>query len=311
MEAETRWAAIQAPSLYRIIMVSGIRKKNMKCPPVADRVVLITGCSSGIGEATARWLKNHDWHVIPSARKEADLESLREQGYEPVLLDLSSFESVERAAEEVLDRCDQRLGAIVNNAGFGQPGAIEDVSRATMRYQFEVNVFGMQQLTNRVIPIFRRQGSGRIVNISSVVGRLCLPFFGFYSASKFAMEAISDALRVELHGSGIGVCLIEPGPIDTAFGENAREQASRSLDLEVATYRRLYREQMAGRRREKPTDYFRLAPDAVSKKVLHALTSTHPRRRYGVTVPAYLVAFLRRFAPAGVIDRMLVSRIPK
>ena len=283
----------------------------MNCSPVKDRTVLITGCSSGIGEATAHLLKQAGWRVLPSARKNSDLERLQSQGYEAVRLDLADPESVEQAVQDVLAQCDQRLGAIVNNAGFGQPGAIEDVGRESMRYQFEVNVFGMQDLTNRLLPSFRKQGYGRIVNISSVVGRVCLPFFGFYSASKFAMEAISDALRVELHGSGIGVSLVEPGPIDTAFGKNARERASQSLDLREATFAELYESQITGQRRKKSTERFRLAPEAVAKKILHALTSSRPQSRYCVTIPAYLGAFLRRFAPTGVVDRMLVHRIPK
>ncbi len=155
--------------------------------------------------------------VVPTARKAEDLQRLRENGFEPVELDVADSDSVQRAADEVLRRVDGRLGALVNNAGFGQPGAMEDISRDVLRYQFEVNVFGMQELTNRCIPVFRQQGRGRIVNISSVVGRVSLPFLGSYSATKFAMEAISDALRMELRDAGIAVSLVEPGPIATSF----------------------------------------------------------------------------------------------
>ena len=193
----------------------------MKVPSVKNKSVLVTGCSSGIGLATAKLLRKKGWRVFPTARKSEDLESLRKAGFEAVELDISSSKSVAAAIAVVLEKTKGCPGAVVNNAGFGMPGAIEDLTRDAMRDQFEVNLFGLQELTNLLIPVFRKQGCGRIVNVSSVVGRLSLPFMGIYSASKFALEAVSDALRVELSADGIGVSLVEPGPISTRFSNRS------------------------------------------------------------------------------------------
>ena len=175
----------------------------MKAPVVHVKNVLVTGCSSGIGLATARVLRGRGWNVIPTARKREDLDALRADGFTPVELDVADAESVKRAAARALEIFGGRIGGVVNNAGFGQAGAVEDLSREVLRYQFEVNFFGAHDLTNRFIPIFRKQGWGRIVNISSVLGRVVIPFYGSYCATKFAMEALSDALRVELCDSGV------------------------------------------------------------------------------------------------------------
>jgi NAD(P)-dependent dehydrogenase (short-subunit alcohol dehydrogenase family) len=189
----------------------------VKLPPVEPKSVLVTGCSSGIGAATATLLRKRGWKVFPTARNPDDLDQLRKDGFEAIHLDLGDSASVQAAADVALEVMEGNPGALVNNAGYGQPGALEDLSRDAMRAQFEVNVFGMQELTNRFIPVFRKQRAGRIVNVSSVVGRVSLPFSGIYSATKFAMEAMSDAMRVEFSDSGIGVSLVEPGPITTHF----------------------------------------------------------------------------------------------
>jgi NAD(P)-dependent dehydrogenase (short-subunit alcohol dehydrogenase family) len=283
----------------------------MRYPPVSSKTVLITGCSSGIGAATAALLRNHGWTVIPTARKDEDLDRLRSDGFSPVRLDTSADESVRRAAEQALDLSGGHLGALVNNAGFGQPGAVEDLTRDTLRYQFETNLVGMQDLTNRLIPAFRNQGCGRIVNISSVVGRVSLPFFGAYSATKFAMEALSDAMRVELRGTGIAVSLVEPGPIDTRFGPNAADKAEADIDIDGSRFGNAYRDALTRYRDDRPAAVFMKPPEAVAKKIRHALESSRPRTRYKVTIPAYLGAFLSRFAPDWAIDRMMATRWEK
>jgi short-subunit dehydrogenase len=214
------------------------------------------------------------------------------------------------AARETLRRFGDGLGALVNNAGFGQPGAVEDLSRETMRAQFEVNVFGLQDLTKRLLPTMRHQGWGRIVNISSVVGRVALPFMGIYSASKFAVEALSDAMRVELHDSGVAVSVVEPGPIETSFGANAVTSGKANLDPERSVFGAAYRQRLDRvATRNKHKEAFRLPPDAVARAVQHALESSHPRRRYAVTIPAHLGAFLARFAPDAVVDRLLLAYV--
>ncbi len=284
----------------------------MKVPSIENRSVLVTGCSSGIGRATADLMHSRGWTVFPTARKLEDLELLRKAGFDAVELDVASSESVAAAVEAVLEKTDGKLGAVVNNAGFGMPGAIEDLSRDAMRYQFEVNLFGLQELTNRLIPVFREQGYGRIVNVSSVVGRLSLPFMGIYSASKFALEAVSDALRVELSLDRISVSLVEPGPIRTRFSTHCAGQGEERLDVDGSKFGAAYKQYFAKRRNGGMSeDRFRLPPEAVAKKILHALESPHPKIRYCVTLPAYFGSWAARFVPSGVIDHLMIGHVKK
>ena len=282
----------------------------MKFPPVKARCALITGCSSGIGLAAARLLRQHGWQVLPTARKPADLEKLRTENFTPIHLDVADGESVRAAATEALKLSHGALGALVNNAGFGQPGALEDLSRAALREQFETNVIGLQDLTNQFIPLFRKQGWGRIVNISSVVGRIPLPLMGAYSASKFALEGLSDCLRIELRGSGVVVAIIEPGPIATEFRSNAAAAGWKHLaDLKQSHFAGYYRRNAEQPDGKKARDRFRLPPGAVAQKILHALESAHPRRRYPVTLVTWLGALARRFMPDALVDQLMAHRV--
>ena len=284
----------------------------MNVTPVADRSVLITGCSSGIGLASAEMMRSKGWTVFPTARKTDDLDALKLAGFDAVKLDVTSSDSIRTAVEWVLIKNEGRLGAVVNNAGFGMPGAIQDLSRDAMRRQFEVNVFGLQELTNTLIPVFRKQGYGRVVNISSVVGRVSLPFMGIYSASKFALEAISDAQRVELSPDAISVSLIEPGPIRTKFSTNCAGQGEEQLDVGASTFGAAYKRYFEKRRNGGMSeDRFRLPPEAVAAKIVHALESPRPRIRYKVTVPAFAADFAARFLPAALIDRMMIGHVKK
>ncbi|MCF7864564.1 MAG: SDR family NAD(P)-dependent oxidoreductase [Kiritimatiellales bacterium] len=284
----------------------------MHIPAIGKKTVLVTGCSSGIGLATAELLRSNGWTVFPTARKPADLESLRQSGFDAVELDVTSSESIAAAVATVLAKTGSQLGALVNNAGFGMPGAIEDLTRDAMRYQFEVNLFGLQELTNRLIPVFRQQGYGRIVNISSVVGRISLPFMGIYSASKFALEAVSDALRVELSQDLIHVALVEPGPIRTRFSTNCAGQGEGRLDTKVSRFGGAYKQYFEKRRNGgMGEDRFRLPPEAVARKIGHALESPRPKIRYCVTLPAYLGSWAARFVPAGLIDRAMTFQVKK
>lgn len=284
----------------------------MKAKPVDNRSVLVTGCSSGIGLATAELLRDKGWNVFPTARKVEDLDMLESRGFSPIQLDLTSTVSVEATVDQVLHTNGGRLGALVNNAGFGMPGAIQDLPRDAMRQQFEVNLFGLQELTNRLIPVFREQGYGRIVNVSSVVGRIALPFMGIYSASKFALEAISDVQRIELSPDSIAVSLVEPGPIETRFSTNCAGEGELALDTDQsrfgASYKRYFDKRRSGGMSE---DRFRLSPGAVAVKILHALESPRPKIRYCVTLPAYLGSLAARFVPAGMIDRLLIHHVKK
>ncbi len=279
----------------------------MKSFPPVERVVLVTGCSSGIGQATAELLRERGWQVFPTARSLEDLERLGQQGFQPIKLDVGDPASVEDAIEEVMALSLGHLGAVVNNAGVAQFGAVEDLTREAMRRQFEINTFGAQDLTNRLIPFFRRKGSGRIVNVSSVYGRVTAPMVGCYCASKYAMEALSDAMRIELRAERIAVSLIEPGPILSEFRIKSADHSISSIDMGTGRFGDRYARRLKKARADQVKTFFTKPPSAVAVKIAHALESRYPRSRYCVTVPAYLGAFLRRFAPDSLIDLMLAK----
>ncbi|RMD70642.1 MAG: SDR family NAD(P)-dependent oxidoreductase, partial [Gammaproteobacteria bacterium] len=239
--------------------------------------ILITGCSSGIGLAAARGLKARGYRVFPTARREEDLQKLRGEGFEALPLDLDDSASIRQAVEDLGALTGGRLDALFNNAGFGQWGAVEDLSRETLRAQFETNLFGLVELTNLILPWMRAQGAGRIVQNSSVLGLIAFPYRGAYVASKFALEGLSDALRLELRGTGIHVSLIEPGPVRTKFRENAYRAFVRNIDRENSPHRGFY--QILERRLQSkaPKSRFTQPPEAILKPLLHALESPRPR----------------------------------
>ena len=284
----------------------------MKYPAVNPKTVLVTGCSSGIGLATAQLLRDRGWQVAPTARKPADLEMLRTEGFEPIALDVTDSDSIAVAADTVLARFGGQLGAIVNNAGFGLAAAVEDAPRTMLRDVFEVNVFGLQELTNRFIPLFRKQGYGRIVNVSSVLGELSLPFAGVYSASKFAVEALSDALRRELFDSGVAVSIIQPGPIETKFSENLAHRTERYPANPASPFAEFYKEAIATRKTgtaHHTAEAFSKPPEAVAEKILRCLESRRPPIRARVTAVAYFGAFVRRALPVAMVDAVMVFKL--
>jgi NAD(P)-dependent dehydrogenase (short-subunit alcohol dehydrogenase family) len=271
-----------------------------------SKSVLITGCSTGIGNCLARGLRERGYRVFASARKEPDVAALSAAGFESLPLDLDSSGSIRAAVETVLDRTQGRLYALINNGAYGQPGAVEDLSRAVLRAQFETNLFGTQELTNLVIPAMRAQGEGRIVQMSSMLGIVCLAYRGAYNATKFALEALSDTLRLELRDTNIYVSIIEPGPIESRFRANAYAAFQRNIDREHSVYREYYAR--VEKRLEGPRPLpFTLPPEAVLKKVIRALEVRRPRSRYGVTFPTHLFAVLRRVLPVRVLDAILAA----
>jgi len=269
------------------------------------RSVLITGCSSGIGYCVANGLMRRGYRVFASARKAADVARLQEEGLEALQLDLDRPESIGQAVDELLTRTDGRLYGLFNNGAYGQPGAVEDLSREVLRAQFETNLFGWHDLTRRIIPVMRRQGEGRIIQDSSVLGFIALPYRGAYNASKYALEGLTDTLRLELAGSGIHVSLIEPGPIESRFRANSHERFLRTIDMEKSVHRDAYRAMQARLTKKGPAVPFTLPPEAVLKKVLHALESPRPRARYYVTFPTYLFGTLKRLLSTRAMDRVL------
>jgi NAD(P)-dependent dehydrogenase (short-subunit alcohol dehydrogenase family) len=267
--------------------------------------VLITGCSSGIGLTVARGLDAKGYRVFATARAEADVERLASEGLEALQLDLEDEKSIESALNEVLNRTGGRIYALFNNGAYGQPGAVEDLTTDVLRRQFETNLFGWHELTRRVLPVMRAQGSGRIIQNSSVLGFVSLAYRGAYNASKYALEGLSDTLRLELHDSDIYVSLIEPGPITSRFRENAYRKWQENIDAEHSAHREQYRIMEGRLTKEGPAVPFTLPPEAVLKRVLHALESPRPKARYYVTFPTYLFAFLKRVLPVGVLDSLL------
>jgi NAD(P)-dependent dehydrogenase (short-subunit alcohol dehydrogenase family) len=268
--------------------------------------VLITGCSSGIGAAAARALHARGWRVFATARKATDVERLKAEGLESLALDLDDSAGIRAAVDEVLARTGGRLDALFNNGGFGQVGAVEDLTRDALREQFETNLFGWVELTNRVIPAMRAQGHGRIVMNSSVLGYAAFAYRGAYNAVKFAVEGITDTLRQELHGTGIHVALIEPGPIITRFRENCLPHFEKHIDWQDSVHRAQYESQMARLNAPGPAAPFTLGPEAVVDKLLHALESPFPKARYPVTVPAVAFWWLKRFLSVGAMDWVLM-----
>jgi len=268
--------------------------------------ILVTGCSSGIGRHCALGLKARGWRVFATARKAEDLDALRSQGLEAVALDLDHSDSIAAAVEQVLSATGGTLDALFNNAGYGQPGAIEDLRRDVLRAQFETNVFGTVELTNRIIPVMRQQGHGRIVQNSSVLGFVALPYRGAYNASKYALEGLYDTWRLELAGSGIHFSLIEPGPIESRFRTNAYAMFRKNVDTEHSAHWQTYQAMVRRLTKEGPAAPFTLGPEAVLKALLHALESPRPRARYYVTVPTHLFGWLKRLLPTRALDAVLL-----
>jgi NAD(P)-dependent dehydrogenase (short-subunit alcohol dehydrogenase family) len=275
---------------------------------MAERSILITGCSSGIGLDAARGLKARGWRVFATCRKPEDCDRLQAEGLESFPLDYADEASIEAAVAEVIVRTGGTLDALFNNGAFACPGAVEDLPRGALREIFETNLFGYHDLTRRVIPLMRAQGHGRIVNCSSVLGLVGMTWRGAYVATKFAMEGLTDVLRIEMRGTGIAVILIEPGPIDTLIRQNAIPHFERWIDWEASARADQYRS-LRGRLYDKKTkkDAFELPPSAVTAKLIRALEDRRPRPRYFVTTPTYLMALARRFLPTRALDWLIAK----
>lgn len=272
-----------------------------------NKAVLITGCSSGIGRCVAEGLHERGYRVFATARKAEDVAMLQAAGLESLRLDLDDSDSIHSAVAEVLEHTGGKLYALFNNAAYGQPGAVEDLSRDTLRAQFETNLFGSHELTRLVIPVMRKQGEGRIIHNSSILGFIALPFRGAYNASKFALEGLSDTLRLELRGSGIHVSLIEPGPVRSKFRENAFAAYKAHIDPERSAHKGKYQAMEARLNKQGDAMPFTLPPEAVLKRVIHALESRRPQPRYYVTFPTYLFGALKRLLSFRMLDRLLIK----
>lgn len=269
---------------------------------MASKTVFITGCSTGIGYTTAIELKKRDYRVICSARKQADVQRLQEQGFETLQLDLAESASIRQAVRQLIKLTDGKIDGLFNNGAFGQPGAVEDLTRDVLRSQFETNFFGTHELTNLIIPLMREQGHGRILYNSSVLGFVAMKYRGAYNASKFALEGLVDTLRLELYGTNIHLSLIEPGPISSDFRKNAFALYQKNIDPTNSPHKEIYQTMEVRLQKKGPAVPFTLPADAVVQKVIHAMESKRPKIRYYVTFPTYLFGYLKRILPTSLLD---------
>jgi NAD(P)-dependent dehydrogenase (short-subunit alcohol dehydrogenase family) len=273
---------------------------------MTGRSILVTGCSSGIGLDAARGLRLRGWRVFATCRQEADCERLRAEGLESFRLDYADRDSIGAAVDEALSRTGGTLDALFNNGAFACPGAVEDLPTDALRAIFEVNLFGWHELTRRILPVMRAQGQGRIVSCSSVLGLVGAPWRGAYVSTKFALEGLTDVLRVEMRGTGVKIILIEPGPISTRIRQNAIPHFERWINWQASPRAEQYRTRLIRRLYEdRGPDAFELPPAAVTAKLIRALESARPAPRYFVTTPTYLMNIARRILPTRALDWML------
>jgi NAD(P)-dependent dehydrogenase (short-subunit alcohol dehydrogenase family) len=272
---------------------------------MGQRVVLITGCSSGIGYDAAHHMARRGWRVLATCRKPEDCARLDGEGLESFQLDYASEDSIAAAVDEALARTGGRIDAVFNNGAFAVPGAVEDLPRDALRVIFETNLFGVHDLTVRLIPHFRRQGHGRIVNCSSVLGFAALKWRGAYVATKFAMEGLTDVLRLEMRDTGVKVILIEPGPITSRIRANSIPHFERFIDWEASPRAEQYRTILLKRLYKRDgKDMFELPASAVSAVLARALEAANPAPRYLVTTPTWIMAAARRLLPTRALDAL-------
>ncbi|RYH04337.1 SDR family NAD(P)-dependent oxidoreductase [Salipiger sp. IMCC34102] len=269
-----------------------------------SKSILITGCSSGIGLDAAHGLRAAGWRVFASCRQQVDCDRLRAEGFDAPRIDYADEGSIERGLSEILAATGGTLDALYNNGAFACPGAVEDLPRGALESIFQTNLFGVHDLTRRVIPVMRAQGQGRIVNCSSVLGLVGIKWRGAYVATKFALEGLTDVLRMEMADTGIKVILIEPGPIASRIRENAIPHFERWIDTEGSARAEQY-ESLKTRLYEGGGDRFQLPPGAVTQKLRHALEHPRPRARYYVTTPTRFAGTLRRLLPTRALDVVL------
>lgn len=273
---------------------------------MTQKSILITGSSSGIGLDAARGLRAAGWRVFASCRKAEDCARLNAEGFESPLIDYSDPDSIVNGLAETLEATGGTLDALFNNGAYACPGAVEDLPTDALREIFETNVFGWHELTRFVIPVMRAQGHGRIVNCSSVLGFVGLKWRGAYVSSKFALEGLTDVLRIEMASTPIKIILIEPGPVTSKIRQNAIPHFEKWIDWKVSARRDEYQEVISRLYEDSGPDRFELPAAAVTKKLIHALTSARPKPRYYVTKPTYLMGFLRRILPTRWLDAVIL-----
>ena len=269
--------------------------------------VLVTGCSSGIGYHVAKGLMARGYNVYATARKPEDVTRLIEEGFKCLQLDYADSESVQDLANELMLLIGTNLYGVFHNGAYGQPGAVEDLTRETLEKQFAANVFGWMELNNRLIVLMRHNNRGRIIFNSSVLGLISLPFRGAYNASKYAIEGFADTLRLELSDTNVEVSLVEPGPVESRFRANALQALKDNVSMEDSVHRDRYKRTLKRLAKEGNVDPYTLPPEAVLKKVIHALESKSPQAHYYVTIPTYVMGILKRLLPTKLMDKFIMK----
>ncbi len=267
--------------------------------------ILITGCSSGIGYDTAHYLHQNGYDVFATARAQMDVDRLRSEGLKAYRLDVTLVETIEATLEAVLQHPGGTLDALFNNAGYGQPGALEDIATPVLQEQFVTNVFGLHELTRRIIPVMRAQGYGRIIQHSSVLGLVSLRFRGAYNASKYAVEGLCDTLRLELEGSNIHVVTLNTGPVTSKFRDNALRMFAEHVECSRSIFSEQYEQELLNSKGQKEASFFTCNSDAVIAKVVMALEYKRPAPRYYITAATHWLGVLKRLLPTRVLDALL------
>ena len=270
------------------------------------KTILITGCSSGIGYDAAHGLRAAGWRVFASCRQQADCDRLAAEGFDAPLIDYADEGSIRTGLATVLAETGGTLDALFNNGAFAIPGAVEDLPRDALRTIFETNLFGVHDLTQAVLPVMRKQGHGRIVNNSSVLGLVGIKWRGAYVATKFAMEGLTDVLRIEMADTPIKIITIEPGPITSDIRQNSIPHFERFIDWQASPRADQYERQLRKRLYESSgPDRFELPASAVTAKLRRALEHPNPKPRYYVTTPTYIMGIARRILPARALDWLI------
>ena len=271
-----------------------------------QRTILITGCSSGIGYAAAHTLRERGWKVFASCRQTRDCERLAAEGFDAPQLDYTDASSIAAALDHVIEQTGGTLDALYNNGAHATPGAVEDLPTDALREIFESNFFGWHELTRKIIPVMRAQGHGRIIQCSSVLGLVTMPWRGAYNSTKFALEGLTDTLRIELRDTPIHVTMIEPGPITSNIRANSIPHFERWIDWKSSARKVQYESALLDRLyTARGPDRFELPPQAVVDRLIHALEADRPRPRYYVTTPTRISGILKRILPTRALDWVL------
>jgi len=264
--------------------------------------ILITGCSTGIGYETALYLKEKGYTVFATARKEKDVINLQKLGFSAFLLDVTNHQTITNTLNKILQLTDGKLDVVFNNAGFGQPGALEDVKTHILKEQFETNVFGTHEVTRQVLTIMKKQGYGTIIQHSSVLGIISLKLRGAYNASKYAIEGLTDTLRLELKDTNIQITVLNTGPVTSSFRKNAIQKTLDNIDIQNSRFKESYHQSMNA---DKSTVPFNLEAIEVAKIVEKIIQSKKVKPRYYITKATYILGFCKRILSTSKLDFIL------